>query len=683
MPNQLPKQTYPAASAVTILVVLMGLFGREIRPMIPPAGTNDLRTESSEFLISGSQQSVKWTTLDYDPLATARRLDKPIMLMIGSPGSSATRFADKYWFRDRDLTDMVNSYTVPVRVDASTYPQLQSLFLSVARSRIGFDPLFQIWFISPRGKLINGVYITNSFRAPSASWMMTRIRTIAREDRAKWSGEDTEDKNATDRELLEQDILEQPGFDQHLAFLRSSIDPRFGGLVSQNRQVVRPFAWQYLWLLGSREELEASLRPALQSSLVDWLDGGFFRYTNTPNFAQIEVDKMARANADMVLTLGLLHSDDSSSPALEIARDAFDFLTDKMWQGESMAAYQRGDANVVGRSPRYSVSVVELRNSFEPAMREWSRQHLGLVYEVNPQMLLRAKDISKPFSQEGQKLLKELRRLKGPTKPEKFGGKGQLNVTAYCLARMMEFARFTRDPVRAKKVLDMAPAVDRFRIGDTLIHSDDGRSRTDGTLNDYLSYSEFCYQRYCLTGRLDYLERGLWALRRALFLFSTDTVGLYTEGRWPFQGSKFAVSEGLSITDEFGQSSASMAIRLTRRYGAAQRLVVLPSPTQSEESRSLLTISGEISSRIGAAINQAQDRVSSAFTESYLTQNSEAIYVYGPNAGYEAGNLRHQSRLHDAIPVYPGLTLKTSLPGPGRYRLLSGGKVAPLAPAGE
>lgn len=683
MPTQSPKQTYPAASAVTILVVLMGLFGREVRPLIPPATENELTVESSEFLLSGSRQTVNWKTMDQDPLAIARRLDKPIMLLVGSPASSATRFADKYWFRDRDLCDMVNSYTVPVRVDTSTYPQMQSLFLSTTRSRIGFDPLFQIWFISPQGKLIDGVYITNSLRVPSQSWMMTRIRTIARESRDVWSRPDAEDKNATDRANVERESLELPNFEGHLAFLTQNIDPRFGGLVSQSRQVVRPFAWQYLWLLGSDEDLKRSLYPALQSSLVDWVDGGFFRGSNTVNFDQVEVDKMARSNADMVVTLGMVLNETSDKGALRIAQRAFDYLVTKMWQGDSMAGYQRGDANVVGRSPRFSVSVVELRNNFEPQEREWLRQNMGLVYEENPQMVMRARDFDQPFSERGAAILSKVSKLKGPVRAESFGGKGQLNVSAYSLARLMEFARFTRDKERAKQVLALAPAIDKFRIGDILYHSFEGGNQSEATLNDYLSYSEFCYQRYCLTGSLSHLEDGLKALRRALFLFSSDTSGLYLEGRWPFPGSKFEVSEGLSLTDELGQSSASLAIRLTRKYGALQRILILPPPQPAEEGRPLLTISGEIVTRIGGAINLAQDRVSSAFAEAYLYQNSEAVYVYGPEAGYQAADVRSVNKLHDAIPIFPGLPIKTPLPGPGMYRLLPGGKVANLTPAND
>ena len=152
MPSN-PRSTYPMVTFVLVCVSVVGALHYAFSGMIPLPPENSLADQPGEYVQQGSRQPVKWRLLTSETFAEARRLDKPIMLVLGCAWSSLARRADGLLFDAPDLAERINQQFIPVRVDLSQDPAFLSAYLPASRATVRFDTAFQIWFLDPAGRM--------------------------------------------------------------------------------------------------------------------------------------------------------------------------------------------------------------------------------------------------------------------------------------------------------------------------------------------------------------------------------------------------------------------------------------------------------------------------------------------------------------------------------------------------
>ncbi len=666
MPTTGPRASYPAVAAVVTVVTLMGLAAREFKPLIPPVVTDGVEVlDPTQPGLRLSDERIRWREFGPQAIAEARRTNRLMMILIGDRASAAYRFADRYWFTDRDLIDTMNAEFIAIRIDPDQYPAMTTSFMPFRRTSRGLDPLFQVWFVDPAGSLLDGMFIANAFRIPEANWAVTTLNNL----RVRWNKLKA-DQTPFDLQASDIEMLNRPpvmlDFDGHAKFIESMRDPKFGGIVRDDRQLLRPMSWRYLALTGYTEELLASMRPCIASPMTDWLDGGFFRECNDRSWRQVEVDKSTQQNAAMMLTVAIAGQVLGKPEYIEVAKLTFDWLMNEMHEGDSFVGFRVGDGTRVGRSKLSSFPVRVLRENFSGEEREWLRTHFGLRVEDNPQMLMYLPHPEEVFTEEFRRFRDRLRDLRDRSSPM-LTSKGRLDVTGSALARMIETAALVNDKERLNAALRLTVSLDAFKSGvNDVLHRLPENGSGDSCLADYLAYADARWQEYAVTGRIDALSDGLSVLRRAINLFLDKQSGVLKEGLWTFGEPSIPNVPSVALHDSMGESSIAAAVRLCGLYGRAERCMKIPSPT---EPVNLVATANALVDRFAPIAAELQNRVSGFFGSALVDEQPSWVAVVQPSdtAAIAAAHRAHPTQY--VIPIYSAGEAAPQLQKPGVYQV--------------
>src|SRR4051812_64242 len=115
------------------MLVVFGVAGRFLTPLVPETPQNSLAGESASFLSQASTQEISWHPYDSTVLERARTEDRPILLVVGAPWSAYGRGIDKDTFSDGNVQEMLSRNFVCIRVDLVESPEFRSAFLPLSR----------------------------------------------------------------------------------------------------------------------------------------------------------------------------------------------------------------------------------------------------------------------------------------------------------------------------------------------------------------------------------------------------------------------------------------------------------------------------------------------------------------------------------------------------------------------
>lgn len=571
-------------AVVTILCVL-GLIANVLKPLIPDPAANPIASQPGDFMRQAFRQSVSWTTAGQAAFAEARRLDRPILLVVGHSWSATGRHMDREVFVGPEVANFINANFIPVRIDGDVEPSWVNAYLPLSRPAFGIRPDFQIWVLSPAGALVQPIY------RPMASQSWDRTRFLNELIEALHLAEQVRDSKTDSPHGLRQieDIQEvkspdgasSPDLLTSLRQTLASVHPEFGGFPFNGFQELKPNAWRLIALSGYDDLLKKSLRPVLLSPMVDVQDGGFFSRARRDRWREIEYDKPAVLNSEMMLML-LIASKTTKDPEFAsfcdyLARTTLNSLSTefKTQTGLIFTARQGDESDQLGRSERSSFSPRRLRSAADDGvLRTWMHENLGLRVETNRQMVPLIKTESVLNDPTFERALAAMKADYVVRK--RFTGGIKMKTSATVAARQMQVARALGDDDRGQIAAQMFDWIDTFRTVDQVPHDLAGGVNDHEFLGDYLAYADAALQDYLGNGRVVSLFRGLSVLNRALLIFQGDTPG---ELRQTQASESELVPNAPAIPellDNLGESTTATAIRLCSAYG---RLLL----SQSEE----------------------------------------------------------------------------------------------------
>lgn len=558
-------------SVITILVII-AFASRIFSSFIPSEAENRLAFEASPFLVQAGYQPIDWRLPGEDTFREARRLDRLIMLVVGSACSRTGRDVDSLAFSAPEVRSAIATNFVPVRVDVMENPEYGAAFLPLSRAfKTGKDRLaipsdFQIWIFSPDGKLITFVAQLDASRPLDARLILAQLNFAVEQFNRKDARIEPGAGQLADLNLLRGPVTPS-GVDafRYLSSLEPMKDPSYGGYPQNGFQRL----WPYVWRLGvlNRFNISTQINPLLHSPTTDVLDGGFFTVSASPDWLHVQYDKYSAENASMLLTLSLAGAIDNERSYSYLARRTFDFLANSMFQNGSITGGQIGDESGLDRSKRSSFSPKRLRDLVEDAdVREKVRNAFGLRVESNPQMTPRYPDFA--LAMDEPETFDRLKALLERERPEaKLTGYSELDISGFCIARMLQSARILGDESRLKIAKEIFQGLDSFRTGDAVAHSIGSDRNVASYLGDYLGYADAALQYFLSTGDHLAFEHGLAVLQRGLFLFAGPVSGEFdiTQDLEGVPGiQNMAVPE---ICDGLREACTSQVIRLTNAYG--------------------------------------------------------------------------------------------------------------------
>lgn len=562
-------------SSVCCILGILGVAVSNLRSMLPAQPANALQSETDEFLHQGAYQQIQWHLLNEKSLAEARRLDRPLMVVLGCVWSREARQADQYLFSDTDVQSYLSRNFVCVRVDLDAHPEWRSVFLPLARIRFGTSTVFQIAYLDPQGRLYDFYGRRGYFALNDPVIFLDELVGARKAYNPSDKPASLEDSpgawQTADLNAMRKAPAGLPDVVGYVAKLRSQIDPKVGGFPLFG-QLARPLAIQVLMMSGDLDSAGAALDPMLRSGWVDWLDGGFFRRARKTDWTDLEFDKSSLNIAEsmrVVATYGQLKRD---AFATRIAKDAFDDLAGELTRAGFISTARIGDETAIGRSRKSSFRAKDLRNFWSTGLLEGgevdaARTLFDLDVKVNPQMTLRVSDPREFEDPQFEPVLKKLRDSKAGEHP-RFTAPLYANVNAGVTAQMYLCARLWGDPARMRVAGERYESLSAFGDSQDVTHHPGQRLDDEPYLGDYLEMADACLNRFLAIGDLASLNKGNLILARAKTLF-------YGEAGWtPLIPERMKLLPDVvvpELLDAITESLVGKCIRLNNSYGRLLR----------------------------------------------------------------------------------------------------------------
>lgn len=601
--NAVRKPGFLVVSWTTVALALAGFAITQLRTKLPPQPSNAMFGETDEYLRQGAFQQIHWRKLEPGALAEARRLDRPVMLVMGASWSREARQADSHLFRDQDIQSFLARNFVCIRVDLDAHPEWLNVYLPLSRAVANVSLAFQIVYLDPEGQVYDflgsrgrpGVtdpvaYLEEFVRARTA---FSTYRTNPE------SGDGPQAAHARDLQLIASASPRLPAIKAFTSDLLQKVDAIHGGFPTIG-QIPRPIAIEFLMMVGQADGARAAIDPMLRSAWVDWLDGGFFRRARKPDWTDLEFDKIAVAcGIDMrvVARYARLAKDRFAE---RIAKNAFDSLSGEFCDSGLVSTARLGDEVETGRSRRSSFQVKEIRRVWgtgllEPKEVDVARDLLGLRVETNPQMSIKVSNPASFDSPLFEETLLKLRRHKELV-PKRFTTRAYANVNGFVVASLYDCARLWGDPERMSIADARFAALSAFGTAGDVTHSPTQSQEEAPYLGDYLAISEACLQRFLARGDVDALDRGRELLARARSLFAGE-FGWYGTMKSRMQLLPDTVVP--EILDTTTESLCATAIRLCTSYGRLLGPRGFPEFDPIDEALVLTTRFGAYLSEVG------------------------------------------------------------------------------------
>lgn len=624
-----------------MVCVVLGVLGyglMNLRQFLPQQPANDMQLESDEFLRQGAPQRIDWRTLDARPFAEARRLNRPVMLVLGTVWSREARMADQNIFVDADIQSYLSRHFVCVRVDLDAHPEWGSAFLPLSRGPIGLAYGFQVMYLDPQGRLFDfygraGLiplvdpteFIDEFVRARRAYDDLGSGREGVLAPGALQDG---------DLNLIETGRVGAPRIREFMARISESIDPRHGGFGVTGTQTPRPSALMALLYAGEVGQAKNVIDPMLRTGFVDWLDGGFFRRARQANWTDLDFDKLAIGNAEMMRALavyGVISGDKFPS---RIAMNAFDALAGEFSDTGLVATARIGDSNAVGRSPRSSFAAKDLRRVWGTGMltsedSDKARRLFGLTVERNPQMTIKVEDPQAMNDPDFDRLLGVLRQHKSEV-PIRFTRRAYAHVGGSVTALMYIAARLWGDAGRLALADLRYDALGAFGSGNDVRHGTTQMFDDEPYLGDYLALVDANLARFLAHGDLRALSRADVLLARSETLFGNPN------GWTPLIAKRDRIVPDTDVPEILDTPAESQAAKTVRLNNALGRLLRgYDNEAASRRIESALTIATHYGGLLHELGLPASGLVAATMP---LLDDAHAFYV-GPGAVEQASKL--------------------------------------------
>ncbi len=116
------------------------------------ADVNRLASETSPYLRQHADNPVDWHPWGEEALASARELDRPVMLSVGYSSCHWCHVMAHESFEDTEIAEELNSRFVPVKVDREERPDVDAIYMEAVQAVSGRGGWPMTVFLTPDGR---------------------------------------------------------------------------------------------------------------------------------------------------------------------------------------------------------------------------------------------------------------------------------------------------------------------------------------------------------------------------------------------------------------------------------------------------------------------------------------------------------------------------------------------------
>lgn len=597
------RSIFPVATITVAILAVLGLGLSRLRPLIPNLAASNNPTSERNFVTNGYAQSIQWNEDVSEALAKSRRLDRPVLLFMGTAWNRSGRKFDEVVFRDNDVQSYLERHFVCLRLDLDDNPQYLSAFAPISRVETGGVSTIQIIFLMPTGESFR-FFFPRASNADATAFLIELVASFSQFSEIRETPEKLPNSQTQERGLCFTGSVQPRGYETYYAALRGGINRAAGGFTGGS-PTCRTFAWRSFLLMGDHADFHDACREALTRGLVDWLDGGFFGTASDLDFAHIEFDKPAELNAEIMLTLAMA-SKITPEPLYELTSKAtFDWLVSSTNSVGQVPTARIGEENRFDRDQRSSFYAKDFRKLWStglvsPSQASYATSRMGLDSRTNPSMVVRIASSTVLTDDTFFTVLAALRKAKEPKKLS-FTEVPTASVNGAVTAALIQSARLWGDQARLESALKVFYGLDRFRSQSEISRTELFSHSTGRFLGDYLAYADAAMAAYSATGNDALLDAGAAVLKRARSLFASGTAGVWTPMVAPYDGQLIAV-DSPDIYDCQGESLTARMVRVIARYS---RLVDGNFREEAEAAKAHFSGIIPVTRRLGAGIFNA------------------------------------------------------------------------------
>ncbi|HJE51319.1 MAG TPA: thioredoxin domain-containing protein [Tessaracoccus flavescens] len=263
---------------------------------------NRLRESSSDYLLQHAHQLIDWWEWSPEALASAKELDRPIMLSVGYASCHWCHVMSAESFDDASIAQYINEHFVAIKVDRQQHPDVDAVYMTATQAMNGGSGGWPMTaFLTPEGL----PYFTGTYFPPEPRDGQPAFRQVLEAMADAWATQrDTVvSTGAYIAEQLKGFGPEQadgaPDLRAAIDTIEASFDPIHGGFGTQPK-FPAPTLLDALLVKGDPRSLELAqrtLEAMARGGIYDQVGGGFHRYAVDPGWVIPHFEKMLYDNA--------------------------------------------------------------------------------------------------------------------------------------------------------------------------------------------------------------------------------------------------------------------------------------------------------------------------------------------------------------------------------------------------
>ena len=311
---------------------------------------NELKLETSPYLLQHANNPVNWKAWNTQTLASAKENQKLILISIGYSACHWCHVMEHESFENEEVANTMNQHFINIKVDREERPDVDAIYMKAVQLMTGRGgwPLNVVCL--PDGKPVwGGTYFrkndwTNTLEQLQELYQSQPEKLV---EYAEKLHEGIETLGLTEEKSTEFDITI---LDTFLAKWQKSFDWEFGGY-SRAPKFMMPTNYQFLLQYGFitkneklLEYVDLTLTKMAYGGIFDTVDGGFSRYSVDVKWHVPHFEKMAYDNGQLLSLYANAYKLTKNELYKEIIEKTTAFI-EKEWLTDEGAFFSALDAD--------------------------------------------------------------------------------------------------------------------------------------------------------------------------------------------------------------------------------------------------------------------------------------------------------------------------------------------------